>query len=198
LFSHRIAYHFFKTASGQSPAVGPAPDILTLYRLDRNPSAEPNVENWPGEAMELDFAAHHFVGSNCRGGLVQEDIANGLTACRTKPIRPENARQEDWATSYRAKLYTTPLGRSFVVNCDFGLFNHTIGSCRVAYVLKPGLGVSYKFQPYLGRNAIPINQIIDFDQSLRETIQSELVANYPWPQQGHVEDLPVSGRTLAK
>jgi hypothetical protein len=187
LLSHRIANRLFSALSGQSLAAGPAPDVLTLYRLDRSPLAEPDGKEWPGESSQLDFAAHFFDGGNCREGLVQEDIANQLTACRMKLANPQNARQEDWATSYQAKVYAAPLGKPFVINCDAMLFSDHMGSCRVGYVLKPGLGVSYKFQPYRGRSAIPIERIVDFDRSLRALIENELVKDYPWPPEGQVE-----------
>jgi hypothetical protein len=165
LLGHRIANRLF------SASVGPAPDVLTLYRLDRSRLAESGGQEWLGEISQLRFANHFFDGGNCREGFVQADITEQLTGCRIKLANPPKARQEDWATSYRAKVYSTPLGRPFVVNCDALLFSDVIGSCRVAYVLMAGLGVSYNFQPYRGRLAIPIERIVDFDRSLRSLIE---------------------------
>jgi hypothetical protein len=55
-------------------------------------------------------------------------------------------------------------------------------------MIAPGLGLSYKFHPYLGKNIIPIakiidfdkEKIIDFDKELRTTISAATIKDYPW------------------
>ena len=47
-------------------------------------------------------------------------------------------------------------------------------------MIAPGLGLSYKFHPYLGKNIIPIAKIIDFDKELRTTISAATIKDYPW------------------
>jgi hypothetical protein len=108
-----------------------------------------------------------------------------MTACRVKPT--PNFRIEDWGASYiaPADIYETPLGGQFVVNCDPGLFTDGIGYCDVAYLIAPGLGVTYRFQPYLGPSAIPIDRIIEFDKGLRAAIEASLVKEYSWPKPIH-------------
>jgi hypothetical protein len=51
----------------------------------------------------------------------------------------------------------------------------------VAYAVKPGVGVSYRFQPYRGSHPIPIEQVIVFDKSMRLEIERALVKDYRWP-----------------
>ena len=76
----------------------------------------------------------------------------------------------------------TPLGKPFDVNCGPGLFSSGIGQCDVAYMVNPGIGISYRFQPYKSSHPIPIDQIIAYDKLLRSAIDRALVRDYPWPE----------------
>jgi hypothetical protein len=189
--SHAFAYRYHRMMLGKNapPAEQkPGPDVLTLYRTSKKPSPAPNEMEWPGESSQL-----QLLETICHRATVREELSNGLIACRVKMINPPDLPQNEWGATYQARpeIYATPLGKLFAVYCDPQLFSSTIGSCNVAYTLKPGLGLSYKFQPYLGANAIPIIQIIDFDKALRATIEGELVKDYPWPEQG-----PTGGKVV--
>ncbi len=117
----------------------------------------------------------------CKAAAVREELPNGLTTCWIKlhwPADPAvEARQENWGAAYRARpdVYTAPLGRPFVVDCGPLLFEYTISHCDIAYTMMPGLGVGYRFQPYLGAGRIPIDRIIEFDRGLRAAIERRLV-----------------------
>jgi hypothetical protein len=155
------------------------PKVLTLYNLRRGSSpGEGKPAEWPGEVME-----QHIVERVCRTATVRENLANGLVACRIKPVNPPNARPEDWTASYTTspEVYTTPLGKPFIINCGPGL-RDGIDQCDVAYAINPGVGVSYQFQPFRGRHPIPIDQAIAYDKSLRDSIERALVKGYPWPE----------------
>jgi hypothetical protein len=129
---------------------------------------------WPSEDLELKLAS-----SSCAQATIQEDLPNGLHACRVKPHFDDNHEvdQRSWGGSYTAAsaLYSTPTGRPFVAHCGPLLFD-----CRVAYVIAPGLGLVYEFQPYVGSRIIPVGKIIDFDKELRATVGAMLVPDFPW------------------
>ncbi len=118
----------------------------------------------------------------CERTAIHEDLKNGLVACRIRPADPPYGRQEDWPASYIAKseIYTAPLSNPFVINCGPGLLSIGISQCDVAYAINPGVGVSYRFQPYRGRYPIPIDLAMTYDRSLREAIENALVKDYPW------------------
>jgi len=180
-WSHAFAYRYHRMMLGKNaPPVEDkeGPELLTLFRIIDNPIPSADDKAWPGEEVELRVG-----DQGCQHAAVREDMPDGLTACRIKPAAYLDRPQEDWAAHYRARadVYMTPLGKPFIVNCGPELTKSTISSCEIAYTMKPGLGVSYRFQPYRGRNAIPINHIIDFDKSLRAAIEDELVKDYPWP-----------------
>jgi len=172
----------FSTAFGATvPSSGKPmiPDLLTLINLRRgNSASEEKGAEWPAEDFE-----HLHAESVCRTATLRETLASGLLACRIKPINPPNARQEDWAASYTARPedYTTPLGKPFVINCGPGLLSDGIAHCDVAYEVLQGVGVSYRFSPFRARNPIPIDQAINYDRSLRDSIERTLVKGYPWP-----------------
>jgi hypothetical protein len=156
-------------------------DLLQLIRMGNDePGRSPRLTSWPGQQVRLDQAR-----IMCANAAIHERLSNGMTACRVKPT--PNLRIEDWGASYiaPADIYKTPLGEQFVVNCGPLLFSDRMGHCDVAYVIAPGLGVTYRFQPYLGPNAIPIDRIIEFDKGLRAAIRASLVKDYPWPKSTH-------------
>jgi hypothetical protein len=159
----------------------PRTERLTLYRtLDRATPA-PDDPEWSG----ADYMLMHW-DTVCKAAAEREELSNGLNVCRIKlhwPADPAvEARHENWGASYRARpdVYTTPLGRPFIVDCGPLLFENMISQCDVAYTIMPGLGVSYRFQPYLGQHRIPIDRIIEFDRGLRAAIESLLVKDYQW------------------
>jgi len=160
------------------PAHREAPRRLTLYGLDpvSGPTPKADQTKWLGENGGL-------AELRCSDAAIRETLPNGLTACRTQPT--QNTRVEDWAASYIAdpSVYTTPLGRPFIVDCGAFLYSTIISHCRVAYVFAPGLAVGYEFQPYLGSTPIPIDHIIEFDRQLRAHIDAALVKDFIWPNQ---------------
>jgi hypothetical protein len=151
-------------------------DRLTLYRALRNsPSPRPDDPEWPGADFMLlrwDMA--------CKAADVHEELPNGLTACRIRP--KADTREENWGTTYRARsdIYTTPLGKPFIVDCGPMLFQDAISHCDVAYTIMPGLGVGYRFQPYLGAHHIPIDGVIEYDRGLRTVIEGMVIKDYAW------------------
>jgi len=156
------------------------PIQLGLYNLRRNsPAADKQDREWPGESLE-----RLIEDRVCRTATLREDLASGLLACRIKPADPSNVRQEDWAASYLAnqEIYKTPLGKPFVVNCGPGSLSSGFGYCDVSYMFNSGIGVSYRFQPYIGNHPIPIDQIIAYDKSLRSAVESALVKDYRWSE----------------
>jgi hypothetical protein len=140
----------------------------------------PDTE-WIAERGRQDFAEQ-----TCHLATTQkEELPNGLSACRIMPKEHED-HIEDWAASYVARpdVYKTPLSKPFVAYCGPELFTPpAIGRCEVGYTIRPGLGVLYNFQPYLGSHHIPINDLIDFDRGLRVSIDTALVKNFVWPDQ---------------
>lgn len=155
------------------------PDLLTFYNLRRGgPTSEGKETEWPGQHYQYMRAERV-----CRTATIHEDLANGLMACRIKPVDPQNTRPEDWTATYTAKseTYATPLGKPFVINCGPGLLSDGIDHCDVTYEMLKGLGVSYRFSPYRARNPIPIDQALNFDRSLRASTERALVKDYPWP-----------------
>lgn len=155
--------------AGTTPAQRPTLDLLQLIAR-RTPSSGDNVE------IEL-------AEQECARAAIHEELPNGLTACRIKPLH--DARIEDWASSYIAhsEIYKTPLGQRFVVNCDPNLYSRSIGNCNVAYLFTPKLFLSYRFQPFRGLSPIPIADVIDFDRGLRQKLESMVVKDFTWPAQ---------------
>ena len=121
----------------------------------------------------------------CRDPAFHEELPNGLTICRLQPD-DISIRREDWAFTYLAApgVYKTPLGDRFIANCGPGLFTTSIGWCTVAYLLEPGVGITYRFDPYNGPKAISADQLIDFDKGLRTQFEDAKVKNFAWPEQG--------------
>ena len=134
-------------------------------------------------------ASHHSSGelqqtiadSVCNNATRHDTLINGLAACRVKPDK--DVRVEDWAASFAAppNVYSAPLHERFVVNCGPRLFTEPISHCDVSYAVNAGFVVSYRFQPYIGPSAIPLEHIIQFDKSLRAQIEAALVKDYRWP-----------------
>lgn len=194
--SYAFAYQLdatLQTKAGIPLEKRPRPDLLQLFRTlkgDAVPSAHDAL--WMGEDLQLGVAR-----STCEEqATLKERLPNGMMACRIGPKARSatSPRVEDWAASYVAPsdVYKTPLGEKFVVNCNGGLYTRGIGDCKVAYVMRPGLGVSYRFQPYLTPQAIPIENIIEFDRGLRAEIESSLVKNYRWPDEAAADQVPKS------
>ena len=157
--------------SGGSPQA----DRLTLYRTSDSPSPPPDEPEWSGaDFMLLDWK------TSCKDPAVREELPDGLNACLIKP-EPET-RKENWGGVYRAPadVYTTPLGKPFIVGCGPLLFENMISHCSVAYTMMPGLGVGYRFQPYLGPHHISINGVIDYDRGLRTAIEGLVIKDYAW------------------
>jgi hypothetical protein len=120
----------------------------------------------------------------CPKATITEELPNGLTACRVKPHLPnEDVKdQRDWGGTYvaRSDVYTTPMNRQFIIFCDQLVFRSAVPRCSVAYIVTPGLGLTYRFQPYVGPNIVPLDRIIDFDKELRAAITAMTVKDYPW------------------
>jgi hypothetical protein len=166
-----------KTSPNQTLGV----QYLALFRtLDGDAVPSDGDPIWPGEVLQMTRAP-----MSCAQATVQEDLPNGLHVCRVKPHFKDNheADQRSWGGSYTANSYTTPPGRPFVINCSPLLLEAETFHCDVAYVVAPGLGIAYKFQPYLGKNIIPIAKIIDFDKELRARISAAIVPNFSWKSQ---------------
>jgi hypothetical protein len=152
----------------------PHPEVLQLIGVRPRPNGF-----WGGEELQLLVSR-----TTCKNAAIRQELPNGLTACRVKPV--PNFRVEDWAASYVARpdIYKTPLGNEFVVNCNPHLFTPpAIGGCDVSYAFKLQLNVTYRFQTYTGSHPIAINDIIKFDRGLRTQIAAELVEDYRWPEQ---------------
>lgn len=132
--------------------------------------------DWRGELLPIDMAE-----IKCKEATITETLTNGLSACRVKPLR--DVRVEDWAASYVSDpaKYATPMGRSFIVSCGPELMANAIDDCKVAYSLKPDLGVSYKFKPYHAQVPLPVDRVIDEDKKLRESIDQAEVKDFKWP-----------------
>jgi hypothetical protein len=173
-----IGVPFGLAAAGSAPAAGgnARADRLTLYRTVRpGPTPSPGDREWNG----ADFNRMRW-DSVCQVAAIREELPNGLTACRLRPNA--DIPVEDWAATYRARpeVYATPLGRPFIVHCGLDLRQSTVSHCDVAYTMMPGLGVDYRFQPYLGPHPIPFDRIIEYDRGLQAAIQSALVKDFAW------------------
>jgi hypothetical protein len=131
--------------------------------------------DWRGELLPIDMAE-----INCKEATITETLPNGLRACRVKPLR--DVRVEDWAASYVSDpaKYATPMGRPFIVSCGPSLMANAIDDCKVAYSIKPDLGVTYKFKPYHGA-PLPVDRVIDEDHKLRDSIEKAEVKDFKWP-----------------
>jgi hypothetical protein len=151
-----------------------SPDLFQLFNL--NGGSHSPDGGWWGE-----WSNRELVDSLCKRATLHEDLDNALVACRIRPADPPYGRQEDWPASYIAKseIYTTPLGKPFVINCGSNLLSTAIDHCDVAYAVYPDVGVSYR--PYYGVSPIPINQAITYDRSLREAVGAAIVKDYRWP-----------------
>ena len=173
-----IGAPFALTAEGGTPAAGGGAraDRLTLYRaLRHRPTPSAGDREWAGADL-MRMLWDKF----CEQAAVREELPDGLTACRIRPNG--DAQVEDWGATYRARLdvYATPLGHPFIVACGLLLRQSTVGHCDVAYTMMPGLGVGYRFQPYLGPHPIPFGRIIAYDRGLRAALESTLVKDYAW------------------
>jgi hypothetical protein len=156
-----------------------APSRITLYDAT-GPSSWKGAYQWPGESDGLAKLI-------CDHPTIRETLPNGLVACRVQPV--DKSRVEDWGASYiaDASVYTTPLGRPFIVDCGPGLYSGPpIASCRVAYAITSDLAVSYEFQPYLGTSPIPIDHIVEFDREVRAQIDDAMVKDFIWPNHDNV------------
>lgn len=173
-----IGAPFELAAQGSTPApgAGARADRLTLYRaLREHPTPRPGDREWSGADLR-----RMIWDAFCKKATIREELTNGLTACRIQPNG--DAQVEDWAAVYRARsdVYATPLGNPFIVDCGLLLRRSTIAHCDVAYTMMLGLGVGYRFQPYLGPHPIPLDRIIAYDRGLRAAIESTLVKDYAW------------------
>ena len=112
-------------------------DRITLYYLRSTEKSADVV--WSGEDLVVDLAQ-----STCQQATIRENLPNGMTACRVKPIH--DTRVEDWGASYVADpaVYSTPLGRPFGIHCGPLIYSWAGADCQVAYSITPGLGVGYK------------------------------------------------------
>jgi hypothetical protein len=177
------SYHLLGSATLTGSAPGNAklgvPDGLELINLQM-------FKDWQGSGGEwiLEQNERKIANKTCRIAAVQEDLSNGFHACRIKLIKPANAPEVDWAASYIAKknIYTTPLGRPFVINCGPLMFSNALDYCDAEYELTSDLGVYYEFRPYHTAHPISIDQIIAFDKFLRAAVEAALVKDYPWPK----------------
>lgn len=127
-----------------------------------------------------------FPESMCAGDAIRETMTSGLTACRIPLWRKPNAAVQDLGGVFFSNtgIYTTPLGRRFVVHCAPYLYSAPgNASCRVAYAITNDLAVVYEFQPYRGPSPIPIEHIINFDRKLRAQIDAAIVKDFAWPSQ---------------
>jgi hypothetical protein len=155
---------------GIAPEVHPGTDLLQVGAVPRG--TRPSVI---GSRLE-------FAEKECKRATLVEELPNGLTACRIKPTPP--APVEDWGASYIAhpEVYTAPLGERFVVDCGPMLKSWSYGGyCDTTYLLMPGLVIAYRFQPFQGPRAVPIDSIIEFDRGLRAWLLALLVKDYAWP-----------------
>lgn len=165
---------------GIAQATHPGPDRLALYRTVHGDSVpSPDSVQWGGERLQLEEA-----WQACQNATLREELTNGLTVCRKK-TGEEEVHIEDWRAVYTAlpEVYTTPFGKAFIIGCNAMSFSYPIGGdCTVAYTVKLGLGLSYSFRRYHGPRAMPIDQVIEFDRSLRAQIEAALVKDYAWPE----------------
>ena len=85
-----------------------------------------------------------------------------------------------WPVSYQARhdVYTTPLGRPFVIWCRMW-DNFGNRYCDILYKLTETLTLGYRFNT--GR--VPASDIIIFDRNLRTNIEAAKVADFAWPEQ---------------
>jgi hypothetical protein len=154
---------------GIAPEAHPGTDLLQVGGLNGETPAETQY-------------VLRFAEKECQTAELVEELPNGLTACRIQPTDP--AAIEDWAASYIAhpEVYTAPLGERFAVHCGPMLKSWSYGGhCDTAYMLLPTLVIAYRFQPFLGPRAVPIDSIIEFDRGLRAWLLALLVKDYAWP-----------------
>jgi hypothetical protein len=166
------------------PSAHARADVLQLIRIRGNAEVpSPDDTEWRGESFQSKIAK-----AVCEKA-VPEELSNGFTACRLSPT-DKTLRVEEWRTTYvgRSDIYTTPLNRPFVVNCDDHVYTSPVGDCGVTYVFRPDLGVTYNFRPYRSSTPLPIDKIIEFDRGLRTAITGALVENYRWPDQAPSND----------
>jgi len=156
---------------------------IQLIRTTRRASdSTAESRNWRAQEIQESIASRV-----CGDEAFQERLSNGLTLCRFQPT-DKSAPKEDWAFTYVANplIYHTPLGARFVANCDPGLLATSIGWCTVTYLMTPGVGITYSFNPYKkpeNRRAISADELIPFDQGLRAQFEAQRVINYRWPDQ---------------
>ena len=182
-------YDFGPIAGSDAGSETPQAETLTFYRTLRgSPSPHAGDPEWAGADLRM-----LIWDKTCKVAAVREELPNGLTVCRIKLHWPSDpvaeARQENWGASYRARpdVYAAPLGKPFVFDCGPLLLENTISDCNVAYAMARGLGVGYRFQPYLGKHHIPIDRVIEYDRGLRAAIESTIVKDYSWKEERAID-----------
>lgn len=162
---------------------------LQLISTRSSDDTIPDDTEWSGETYQVGLAETVCRDPDARQRdegmtVIRQKLSNGFDACRVKD--GDVTRVEDMRTSYiaLADVYKTPLGRKFIVNCGWYLYENAVDDCSVSYVFRPGLGITYSFRPYHGTPQIlPIDQVIPFDRGLRADISRALVSVYAWPPQ---------------
>jgi hypothetical protein len=151
--------------------VGPrAPDggiqykMVLLQRVDFGARLAPAT--WTGEDLE-----NLLVDTGCSRSSVIEKPSHGLTICwGVQPQGTTNPLDRAAYYAWDVFSYATPMGRRFSMRCDPILFTGHVGWCETSYVLKPGLGISYRFTPYNSPRAIPPKHADQYDQRLRDLV----------------------------
>jgi len=173
-------------------------DVLQLIGIRGPSSAASGDTEWNGETYQIGLARTICAPPDVRRRnegmtVTYEELSDGFDACRVKD--GDIKRVEDMRTTYIARpdVYQTPLGRKFIVNCGWYLYEDATDDCSVSYVFRPGLGITYQFRPYHGSPQIlPVDQVIPFDRGLRAAVNQALIPDYPWPPPR--EGRPTRGR----
>lgn len=155
--------------------------MLKNKRHPQIPAAVPeqlHLVSAPPDFWGLQPSLEKGLSWSCKGPGIHEKLPNGLTACYVRPSTGEPSKDR-WGVSYgsEAPVYSAPLGRPFVVECDSGGTNALgIRRCQVSYKFDNNLNISY----HVNTHRVPPNEFIDFDRNLRDRIKSYIVKNFDW------------------
>jgi hypothetical protein len=114
-------------------------------------------------------------------GVSHKPFSNTLAACVVNNDEMK-LRDEARPTTYVAlpTVYTTPLGRSFIINCEGGI-SKAGGYCTVTYHFCTTLDIYYRFLPRIEHWDLRLDEVVYFDRGVHESLEAALVKNFSWP-----------------
>lgn len=123
------------------------------------------------------LSAERRYKNRCSAFGVWEELQNGLVSCRVKyKEAPELNQNSAIILQARPEIYSTPLGRPFVIGClpRLGMGSQ---SCDNVYKLHP----TVRFVRRFDLQRVDVNDLVDVDRALRAWIEDARVEDFQWP-----------------